>query len=256
MPESTDICGYFRDILSFRNYIEIPDNRDSYFCISDEELKSGVLKMTDARTRLLDSWASQRKGDNAGSVTDIILIPKVVSDMIPKYSSPRTRIQDQPWEYKRVSLLFIKATIDTETFRFRSISGESLVWADPLVKRHQNKFYALFHRLLNALSGKEVRGMAARFSLKDAPPLICGDERWGQYIGEIDRIFEKRTGKSLFDSDSLADEHGTSHNLYEEDYQGQTIVIKDDVVFAAMHIVSLLTQIEQNQDTRLPLLRK
>jgi hypothetical protein len=256
MPESTDICGYFRDILSFRNYIEIPDNRDSYFCISDEELKSGVLEKNDVRTRLLDTWASQRKGDNTGSVADIILIPKVVSDMIPKYSSPRTRIQDQPWEYKRVSLLFIKATIDTVTFRLQSISGESLVWADPLVKRQQNKFYALFHRLLNALSGKTINVKAARFSLKDAPPLICGDERWGQYIGEIDRIFEKRTGKSLFDSDSLADEHGTSHNLYEEDYQGQTIVIKDDVVFAAMHIVNLLTQIEQNQDLRLPLFEK
>lgn len=254
--ESTDICRYFRDILNFRNYIEIPDNRDSYFCISDEELKTGMLKKDDDRTSLLKTWSSQRKGDNTGSLADIILIPKVVSDMIPKYSSPRTRIQDQPWEYKRVSLVFIKARIDTETFQLQSISGESLVWAHPLVKRQQNKYYTLLHRVLTALSGKDSNVKSARFSLKDAPPLICGDEQWGQNIVEIDRIFEKRTGKSLFDSDSLDDEHGTSHALYEDDFLRQTIVMKDDVVFAANHIVSLLTHIEQNQDMRLPLFEK
>lgn len=256
MPESADICRYFRDILSFRNYIEVPDNRDSYFHISDEELKTGMLEKNDERTRLLETWTSQRKEDNPGALADIILIPKVVSDMIPKHTSPKTRIQDQPWEYRRVSLVFIKATIDTETFQLQSISGESLVWADPLVKRHQNNYHSLFRRLLNALSGKDDNLRAARFSLKDAPPLICGDEGWGQYIYEIDRNFEKRTGKSLFDSDSLVDEHGIFHDLYEEDYRGQTVVMKDDIVFAAMHIVSLLTQIEQNQDMRLPLFEK
>ncbi len=90
--ELIEICNYLHDILTFRNYIEIPDNKDSYFTISNEELETGRLDKNNARIKtLLESWRNKGIGKNKDSLVDIILIPKVVSDIIPKYTSPRAQ---------------------------------------------------------------------------------------------------------------------------------------------------------------------
>lgn len=81
-----EICSYLLDVLAFRNYVEIPDNRDAYFTISNEELKTGMLKQSECREKLLKNWS--KKGKEEELSVKVLLIPKIVSDMIPKYESP------------------------------------------------------------------------------------------------------------------------------------------------------------------------
>lgn len=107
--KAAEICRYFRDVLTFRNYIEVPDDNDSYFTISDEELKTGKLKKDDTRLRLAEKWSSEDKKDDDDNLLEIILIPKIVVDMEPKYTPTKTKDANQVWEYKKISLLYIKA---------------------------------------------------------------------------------------------------------------------------------------------------
>ena len=249
--ELKEICGYLRDILTFRNFVEIPDNRDSYFTISAEELMSGVLNIDENKEKLVREWC--KKGKDEELSAEVLLILKVVCDMVPKYESPRAKRDNQIWEYKRVSLLYLKAQIDSETYELSNIKGESVVWADPLVRRCESKFLTLFRRFVNIISGKKTGIANARFCLNDGTPIICGDGLWRQYIGEVDKHFEKRIGKGLFDSFTLTDDHGVDHNLYVEDQEGQVIVMKDETVFAARHIASLLNGIENESAAQFPL---
>lgn len=253
--ELYQICGYLRDILTFRNYIEVPDNKDSYFTISEEELRTGKLVMSEERIRFIKSWCKKEKNNEIATKAPVILILKVVSDMIPKYTSPRTKSNDNVWEYKRASLVYVKAEIDRENFTIRSVKGESLVWADPLIRRAENKFLSFLRRLISKIFGKKGKILDARFCLEDGYLIVCGDDNWRQYIDAVDKYFEKRCGKGLFNSDTLTDDQGNAHNLYVEDEIGQTIVMKDDTVFAAMHIVSLLTGIENESDMSHPLFK-
>lgn len=250
--EIKEICGYLRDVLTFRNYIEIPDNRDSYFTISDKELLTGVLNKNVDREKLVEEWSKKGKRDELSA--DVLLVLKVVSDIVPKYESPKVKRVNQIWEYKRVSLLYVKAQIDRETFQLRNIIGESLVWADPLIRQYGNKYMILFHRLKNKIFGKYCEDANARFCLKEGTPIICEDGCWRQYIEEVDRHFAKRTGKGLFNSFTLTDDQGASHNLYEDD-ANQIIVMKDDTVFAATHIASLLNVMQNEPDARFPLFK-
>lgn len=251
--ELKEICDYLQKILTFRNYIDIPDNKDSYFLISNEELKTGRLEVNDDRLKLLETWTNNRKENNKETSVDILLIPKVVSDLISKYTSPKTKNNDQAWEYKRTSLLHIKATIDKETFQIKNKGNESIIWADPLIKKAGNFFMAFLRKLSRIIFQTYDQTGTPRFRLKDAPPVLCGDDNWEQYIEEIDKHFEKRTGKSIFNSDILCDEYGKAHKLYEEDCMRQTIVMEDNTVFASMHIVSLLSRIKTEPNLRLPL---
>lgn len=230
--KAAEICRYFRDVLTFRNYIEVPDDNDSYFTISDEELKTGKLKKDDTRLRLAEKWSSEDKKDDDDNLLEIILIPKIVVDMEPKYTPTKTKDANQVWEYKKISLLYIKATLDRKSFEIRNKTGESLVWADPLVKSADNIFVEFFRELFYKIFRKDSQGEMVKFRFKNAP-LECGEENWDQYITGVDKHFEKRTGKSLFNSDKLSDEYGNSHNLYMDDHRRQTIVMKDDVVFAS-----------------------
>lgn len=250
--ELKEICGYLRDVLTFRNYIEIPDNRDSYFTISDTELMSGVLEKDEDREKLVKEWC--KKGIEDELLADVLLVLKVVSDIVPKYESPRVKRVDQIWEYKRVSLLYVKAQIDLEAFQLRNIKGESLVWADPLIRRSENNLLVLLRRLKNLMFGKDSGDANARFCLKDGSPIICEEGCWKQYIEEVDRHFAKRTGKGVFNSFTLTDDHGIAHSLCDEDDR-RVIVMKDDTVFAAMHIAILLSSIQNASDTRFPLFK-
>ena len=253
--KAAEICRYFRDVLTFRNYIEVPDDNDSYFTISDEELKTGKLKKDDTRRRLAEKWSSEDKKDDDDNLLEIILIPKIVVDMEPKYTPTKTKDANQVWEYKKISLLYIKATLDRKSFEIRNKTGESLVWADPLVKSADNIFVEFFRELFYKIFRKDSQGEMVKFRFKNAP-LECGEENWDQYITGVDKHFEKRTGKSLFNSDKLSDEYGNSHNLYMDDHLRQTIVMKDDVVFASKNIESLLHVIENKRDEKLPLFEK
>lgn len=251
--ELKEICDYLRRILTFRNYIEIPDNKDSYFLISNDELKTGCLEKNDDRLRLLEKWVNNRKECYEEKPVDILLIPKIVSDLIPTNMKPKGKNNGQIWEYKRTSLLYIKATIDKETFKIKNIRNESIVWSDPLIKKAGNIWMSFLQKLLNKIFLKDDKVYIPRFILKDAPPIVCGDDNWEQYIEEIDKHFQKRIQKSIFNSDILYDENGKAHNLYSEDCIGQTLVMEDNTVFASMHIVSLLSRIETEPNLRLPL---
>lgn len=245
------------DILRFRDYIEIPDNKKSYFYISDNELSTGKLEENPERQRLLGLWARKAKADDkSGQSVDILLIPKIVKDMIPKYTPLRSKIHNQAWEYKRTSFVYIKATINLETLEIKCKRGESIVWADPLIRIRNNQFSAVFRRLIKGLFNQKVEKKLHRFYLNDAPPIICGDDSWVQYILEVNNHFKIRTGKTLFEADTLTDDHGISHDLYDYGFERQTIVMEDNVVFASMHIERLLETLLGGAPRRCDLLDK
>lgn len=227
------------------------DNRDAYFTISNEELKTGMLKQSECREKLLKNWS--KKGKEEELSVKVLLIPKIVSDMIPKYESPAIKKREEIWEFKRASLVYIKAQVSRETFQLSNIRGESLVWSDLLIKRYGNKILALFHRIINKIFRKD--DVNAKFYLKDGSSIKCGENCWQQYMSQVYKHFEKRTGKGLFSCDNLVDDYGINHNLYVEDRVGEVIVIKDETVFAARHIVSLLNEIVNNPDKRLSLFK-
>lgn len=254
--ELKEVCRYLRDVLNFRNYIDIPDDGDSYFLISEQELMTGILENKDNRLELVETWVPKEDRKKAEQFAEVLLIPKIVSDIVPKYTSPRAKDNEQPWEYKRVSLLYLKAIIDKGTLQIKSKPGETVIWADPLIKRSPNKYGAIFNRLLHTLFPRERKQMNVRFGLKDAPPVICGDESWSQYMDEVDRHFEIRSGKGILGSLTLKDEHGNDHQLHIEKDKAETIVLKDNTVFASMHLVKLLAEIEGEIHKRLPLFEK
>lgn len=254
--ELKEVSRYLRDVLTFRNYIDIPDDKDSYFIISEHELKTGILENKDNRLKLAEIWASKEEGKGSEPLAEVVLIPKIVSDMIPKYTSPKEKDNNQPWEYKRVSLFYLKAVIDRETLQIKCKPGETLIWADPLIKKSPNRYVAMFRRLLNKFFPQERKQVDIKFCLKDAPPIFCSDQSWTQYIEEVDWHFERRSGASLWNSLSLKDENGDDHALHIEKDIAVTIVLKDNTVFAAMHLVKLLSDIESAADIRLPLYEK
>ena len=110
-PETKEICSYLKDVLNFRNFIEIPDDEKNYFCISNEELKSGKIAH-DNRESYLRRWVpknAKTDSDSKNTTVDVLLIPKLVCDIVPKYCSTISLNKDRAWEYKKVSLLYIKA---------------------------------------------------------------------------------------------------------------------------------------------------
>ena len=105
-PETKEICSYLKDVLNFRNFIEIPDNDQNYFCISNEELKSGKITH-DNRESYLRRWMPQKTKNNSdqqNEEVEVLLIPKMVCDILPKYCSTISLNKDRAWEYRKVSL--------------------------------------------------------------------------------------------------------------------------------------------------------
>ena len=254
--ELNEVCRYLREVLTFRNYIEIPDDNESYFLISEQELKTGILENKDNRSKLSELWASKEEGRGIEPFVEVVLIPKIVSDIIPKYTSPKVKDNTRLWEYKRVSLFYLKAIIDRETLHIKCKPGESVVWADPLIKKCPNRYVVVFYRLLNKIFHQNKKRKNIKFCLKDAPTMNCSNHNWTQYIEEVNNHFERRSGISLWNSFTLKDEYGTDHTLHIEKDIANTIVLKDNTVFAAMHLVKLLTDIENASDIRLPLYEK
>lgn len=247
-----EVCGYFRDILTFRNYIEIPDNRDSYFLISDEELRAGKLRK-DNDSSLLKKWCAKIDRDYNNPFVEVVLIPKVASDIIPKYTPLHTKVSGQAWEFKRASLLYMKAILDLHSLELKVKPMENLIWADPLIKNAPSGILTFLRKLSGRIFGENNDDAYPRFLLQEARPLVCDDENWHTFISEVDKHFEHRTGKGLFDSLTLRDEYGMLHNLYLEGFENQTIVIEDNTVFATTHIAALLHTINQESNLQLPL---
>lgn len=254
--EINEICLYLKDVLNFRNFIELPDDESNYFCISNEELKSGQISPDD-RKNYLQKWMPEKVKANPDLQNDeveVLMIPKLVCDIIPKYSRGISMNKERIWEYRKVSLLYIKAKCNIRTMKITPVQEESLVWADPIIKnRHPNpliRFISnLFEKLFNKNSANSIR-----IELKQASGLSENVSDWHSYISLIENNFKKRTGKEFFTADFLVDEEGREHALYDEDLRGKTIVMKDDTVFATSHIVNLLTHIGHSAHVRLPLL--
>lgn len=128
-PETKEICSYLKDVLNFRNFIEIPDDDKNYFCISNEELKSGKITH-DNRESYLRHWMPQKTKNNSdlqNEEVEVLLIPKLVCDIIPKYCSTISVNKDRAWEYRKVSLLYIKAKCNIKTMEITPVAGESLI---------------------------------------------------------------------------------------------------------------------------------
>lgn len=251
-----EVCRYLRDVLAFRNYIEVPEDKESYFTISDEELRTGLLRMDEHRLRLLESWCPKKKYGDKGRTADIILIPKVVSDIVPQYTSPRTKSRTSVWEYRKVSLLYIKAEFNLDTLRIEGKDEETLIWADPIIKCGGSGYLDLLRDLMGKMLSKwNDRRKLPRFRLDDAL-FDAGDGSWDQYMEGVEKHFEGRTGLPFFNSDSLCDEHGVTHSLYREEGKRETIVIKDDTVLATKNLESLLAEIEEVPRFYVPLFVK
>ena len=254
--EIKEICLYLKDVLNFRNFIELPDDESNYFCISNEELKSGQI-YPDNRKNYLQRWMPEKvkaNPDLQNDEVDVLMIPKLVCDIVPKYSQGISVNKERIWEYRKVSLLYIKAKCNIRTMEITPVQGESLVWADPIIKNcHPNPLMRLFSKLFEKLFSKNS-ATSIRIELKKAAALSENVSDWHSYISLIENNFKRRTGKEFFTADVLADEEGTEHALYDEDLRGKTIVMKDDTVFATSHIVNLLNHIAENAHVRLPLL--
>lgn len=257
-PETKEICSYLKDVLNFRNFIEIPDDDKNYFCISNEELKSGKIAH-DNRESYLRRWMPQKTKNNSdlqNEEVEVVLIPKLVCDIIPKYCSTISVNKDRAWEYRKVSLLYIKAKCNIKTMEITPVAGESLIWSDPIIKDcHPNPIIYLLSKIIEKIINKNSVGSGSvKFELKRAQCITDDGSDWQTYISKVEDNFKKRTGKDFFSSDVLADENGNIHQLYDEYLHGKTIVIKDDTVFATSHIVNLLSHIVSDVNTKLPLL--
>lgn len=257
-PETKEICSYLKEVLNFRNFIEIPDNENNYFCISNEELKSGRIKPDDRKEYLL-RWMPKKsnfKSDKQDEEVEILLIPKFVSDILPKYSSKICLNKERAWEYRKVSLLYIKAKCNIKTMEIIPVAGESIIWSDPIIKNCFSNPFIQFIWKLNEIIFNKKDSSSVRFELKRAPGISENGADWQEYISKVEDNFRKRTGKDFFTTDALADENGTMHKLYDDCLLGKTIVMKDDTVFATSHIVNLLSHIVTDNSTELPLLEK
>ena len=257
-PETKEICSYLKDVLNFRNFIEIPDDDKNYFCISNEELKSGKIT-PDSRKDYLRRWMPKKTNNNSdlqNEEVEVVLIPKLVCDILPKYCSTISLNKDRAWEYRKVSLLYIKAKCNIKTMEITPVSEESLIWSDPIIKDcHPNPIIYLLSKIIEKIINKNSVGSdSVKFELKRAQCITDDGSDWQTYISKVEDNFKKRTGKDFFSSDVLADENGNIHQLYDEYLHGKTIVIKDDTVFATSHIVNLLSHIVSDVNTKLPLL--
>lgn len=257
-PETKEICSYLKDVLNFRNFIEIPDDDKNYFCISNEELKSGKIAH-DNRESYLRRWVpknAKTDSDSKNTTVDVLLIPKLVCDIVPKYCSTISLNKDRAWEYKKVSLLYIKAKCDISTMKISPVAGESLIWSDPIIKDcHPNPVIHLFWKLIEKIFNKNnAASGSVKFELKRVTCKADNCSDWQAYISKVEDNFKKRTGKDFFSTDVLADENGNMHQLYDEFLHGKTIVMKDDTVFATSHINNLLSDIVSDTNTQLPLL--
>lgn len=257
-PETKEICSYLKDVLIFRNFIEIPDDDQNYFCISNEELKSGKIAH-DSRENYLRRWVpknAKTDSDSKNTTVDVLLIPKLVCDIVPKYCSTISLNKDRAWEYKKVSLLYIKAKCDITTMEISPVAGESLIWSDPIIKDcHPNPIIYFISKIIEKIFNKNNTGSdSIKFELKRASGKADNCFDWQTYISKVEDNFKKRTGKDFFSTDILADENGNMHQLYDELLHGKTIVMKDDTVFATSHIVNLLSNIVWDTNTELPLL--
>lgn len=254
--EIKEICLYLKAVLNFRNFIALPDDESNYFCISNEELKSGQI-YPDNRKEYLQRWVPEKVKANPDLKNDeveVLLIPKLLCDIVPKYSRGISMNKERIWEYRKVSLLYIKAKCNIRTMEITPVQGESMVWADPIIKNcHPNLLIRFFSNLFEKLFSKNS-ATSIRIELKQASGLSENVSDWHSYISLIENNFKRRTGKEFFTADFLVDEEGTEHELYDENLRGKTIVMKDDTVFATSHIVNLLTHIGQNTHLRLPLL--
>lgn len=258
--EIKEICSYLRDVLNFRNYIEIPDDENNYFSISNEELQAGKI-MNDDRRNYLHRWWQQKMSSHTGDTSsneddevDILLIPKIVCDVVPRYGSTICLNKDNGWEYKKISLLYIKAKCNLRTLEITPAQGENLIWSEPIIKKHiANPISRLIWNLIEKFQNKNDDRIA-RFELKQAPAISNIDD-WKMYISTVAGIFKIRTDKEFFAADSLTDEHGVAHTLYDGALYGRTIVMKDDTVFATKHIVDMLSHIIGHTHTPMPLLR-
>lgn len=281
--EIEQICKYLIDILQFRNYIEIPDDKSSYFTISDEELKSGKLEISNGSQgfNLIKKWYEAQnkidKKNNNGkdetrkkdelddeSEVNVVLIPKIVSDVVPSTKPTTSKIKGQIWEYKRVSLLYIKASIfkKGDSFELKIQPGESFVWADPLILRPEEKVKTSFlQKILNALFRK-IQNNAnepGKFELSDSCLPRFEESKWEQVIDSIADNYKKRTGKSFYESNILFDNHRNPHKIFGEvseskngdgseskssvDSKVKTIVMHDSSVFASRPIIDLINAI-------------
>lgn len=185
--EIKEICLYLKDVLNFRNFIELPDDESNYFCISNEELKSGQI-YPDNRKNYLQRWMPEKvkaNPDLQNDEVDVLMIPKLVCDIVPKYSRGISVNKERIWEYRKVSLLYIKAKCNIRTMEITPVQGESLVWADPIIKNcHPNPLIRLFSKLFEKLFSKNS-ATSIRIELKKAPALSENVSDWHSYISLI-----------------------------------------------------------------------
>lgn len=260
--EIKEICGYLKDVLNFRDYIEI---KDDAMTISYPEFDSGKLEYSRQRRQLLEQWLPKssrprvRTADDEDAAekraVELLLIPKIVSDIVPEYASPSSTNKNPDLEYKKVSLMYIKVKCDIDTFALSCIEGESVIWADPIIKEYcANPIKRFLNNWIARYSKKRYADLT-RFELKAAPSIHKKDGDWSHYVSDIANQFRQRTGRDFFTAKSLCDEYGVEHTICGEESDGGGIVVmKDETVFATHNIVNLLSHIESDTVGSLPLL--
>lgn len=247
--EINRICTYLKDVLTFRDYIEIPENINDCFYISNDELRYGKISVTNDLAQIIKKWHNgkseiSKNGDaDKDKYIDVLLIPKTVCDLVPTSNSMVSVNKESVWEYKKVSLLYIKAKLNVRTYILFPVKNESLIWADPVIKAYeQNPVKRLLLKFINRLFNLNCADHA-RFELKTAPSLSYDGDDWGIYISKVAENFNRRTGYDIYTCDSLADEHNVIHPLYDDAMYGKTVVMKDPTVFASFNIMNLLSGI-------------
>ena len=199
---------------------------------------------------------TKNNSDQQNEEVEVLLIPKMVCDILPKYCSTISLNKDRAWEYRKVSLLYIKAKCNIKTMELTPVAGESLIWSDPIIRNcHPNPIIHLLWKLIKKIFNKNnVDAGSVKFELKRASGMTDNGSDWQTYISKVEDNFKRRTGKDFFSTDTLADEEGDMHQLYDDYLHEKTIVMKDDTVFATSHIVNLLSNIVWDTNTELPLL--
>lgn len=234
----------------------------SSFCISQEELRSGMIEADPRRLKLLESWLSPKHtsaGGHSNRATsedvDVIIIPKVVSDVVPKYNIP-----SYSDVYKKVSLMYIKARCDLSTLRLKNIKGESVVWADPLIEtKAGGSILSTLKKALKKIAKDSNVGLS-RFEMKPCDSFSCEADEWDSYISKVAAQFESRIGLDFYEIEWLKDINGEPHSLrlseLEAEADGKDIVVmRDSTVFAAHHIANLWNGISNESSEKTPLLQ-
>lgn len=275
-----ELCRYFNGILSFRDYIEIPEDpvvsyakkstsnrsinrrhaKDAMsFYLSQEEFLSGNILIDDTnesdalltstqkdyRLTVIKNWVLKSDGlrsssDSEEDLIDVVLIPKIV----------RVRIERNPER----SQLHQSDDLSSKKWRPNNIKDVSLLY----IKAHYNPTTGQLipakgesiiwaHPLLeDSCQQSDIEVSDCNLSLFDfniSDGELENKDEWEEYTSMVETHFYKSTGQPLFASDYLMDSQGKKHCTYKDSHKGEILIMFDDSVLASHNIMRLYESI-------------